>query len=201
MRRIPRGAQPARPSRSFSKRFRPEPDCRVPATEPHNQGPVPIEPGTKLGQYEVQEFIGQGAMGTVYRAYHAQLERIGAVKVMQAISPDKDAVSRFRHEAQAIARMRHPNVLNVFDFGEFEGTPYMIVEYVEGGSLSPRVKSGPLDRDAAIAFLRGIGDALDYAHKHGIVHRDVKPANVLLGPDDNPILADFGLAKLMQSSS
>ena len=162
---------------------------------------MPIGPGTRLGSYVVQDFIGQGAMGVVYRAYHAQLERTGAVKVLQGLGGDLDSTARFRREAQSIARMRHPNVLNVFDFGEFEGTPYMIVEYVEGGSLAPRVKSGALGRDAAIAFLRGIGEALDYAHKHGIVHRDVKPANVLLGPDDNPILADFGLAKLMESSS
>ena len=140
-------------------------------------------------------------MGVVYRAYHAQLERECAVKVLQAIGTDSDATARFRREAQSIARMRHPNVLNVFDFGEYEGTPYMIVEYIAGGSLAARVKNGPLDRATALAYLRGIGDALDYAHKHGIVHRDVKPANVLLGPDDNPILADFGLAKLMESSS
>jgi serine/threonine-protein kinase len=162
---------------------------------------VPIVPGTKLGPYEVQDFIGQGAMGTVYRAYHAQLERTGAVKVMQAISPDRDAVSRFRHEAQAIARMRHPNVLNVFDFGEYEGTPYMIVEYVPGGSLAGRMSQGPLDRATALRFLRGIAAGLDYAHSQGIVHRDVKPANVLLERDETPVLADFGLAKLLQGSS
>ena len=162
---------------------------------------MPIGPGTKLGPYVVQEAIGQGAMGVVYRAYHAQLERECAVKVLQAIGTDSDATARFRREAQSIARMRHPNVLNVFDFGEYEGTPYMIVEYIAGGSMAARVKNGPLERGAALAYLRGIGDALDYAHKHGIVHRDVKPANVLLGPDDNPILADFGLAKLMESSS
>jgi serine/threonine-protein kinase len=140
-------------------------------------------------------------MGTVYRAYHAQLARTGAVKVMQAISPDQDSISRFRHEAQAIARMRHPNILNVFDFGEYEGTPYMIVEYVPGGSLAGRMSQGPLDRATALRFLRGIAAGLDYAHSQGIVHRDVKPANVLLERDETPVLADFGLAKMLQGSS
>jgi serine/threonine protein kinase len=162
---------------------------------------VPIEPGTRLGQYVVQDFIGQGAMGTVYRVYHAQLARTGAVKVMQAISPDQDSISRFRHEAQAIARMRHPNILNVFDFGEYEGTPYMIVEYVPGGSLAGRMSQGPLDRATALRFLHGIAAGLDYAHSQGIVHRDVKPANVLLERDETPVLADFGLAKMLQGSS
>ena len=162
---------------------------------------MPIAPGTKLGSYVVEEFVGQGAMGVVYRAYHAQLERTAAVKVLQGLSPEADMVARFRREAQSIGHMRHPNVLNVFDFGEFEGTPYMVVEYVEGGSLAGRTKQGPMDTHTALRFLRGIGDALDYAHSLGIVHRDVKPANVLLGAHDTPILADFGLAKLLQSSS
>src|SRR5579859_2836587 len=100
-----------------------------------------IGPGTQLGAYEVQEILGQGAMGTVYRAYHGALARTAAVKVLSALTPDPDAVARFRREAQAIARMRHPNVLNVYDFGEYEGTPYMIVEYVAGGSLNERMKS------------------------------------------------------------
>jgi len=162
---------------------------------------VSIAQGTKLGQYEVQDFIGQGAMGLVYRAYHSDLERTGAVKVMQAITPDPDTVARFRHEAQAIARLRHPNIVDVYDFGEFQGTPYMIVEYVPGGSMAGKMAHGVLDRASALRYLRGIAAGLDYAHGHGVVHRDVKPANVLLTADDAPVLADFGLAKLMQGSS
>jgi hypothetical protein len=160
-----------------------------------------IATGTRLGQYEVQEFIGQGAMGVVYRAYHVQLERPGAVKVLQALSPGPDTTARFRHEAQAIAQMRHSNIVNVYDFGEFEGTPYMIVEYVPGGSLAERLSHGPVNHAAALKYLHGIAAGLDYAHGLGIVHRDVKPANVLLEKDDTPVLADFGLAKLMQGSS
>src|SRR5437773_473001 len=140
-------------------------------------------------------------MGVVYRAYHSELERTGAVKVMQAITPDPDTVARFRHEAQAIARLRHPNIVDVYDFGEFQGTPYMIVEYIPGGSLAGKMGQEMLDRQTTLRYLRGIAAGLDYAHGHGVVHRDVKPANVLLAADDSPVLADFGLAKLMQGSS
>jgi len=163
---------------------------------------MPIEPGTTLGAYEVHELLGQGAMGTVYRAYHAGLARPAAVKVLQALAPDPDATARFRREAQAIAQMRHPNVLNVYDFGEYQGTPYMIVEYMPGGSLSDRLKAGErFDRSTTLHLLEGIAAALDYAHGLDIVHRDVKPANVLLDGTGNPVLADFGLAKLLQSAS
>src|SRR2546427_337658 len=96
-----------------------------------------IGPGTRLGSYVVQDFIGQGAMGVVYRAYHAELERVAAVKVLQGLATDPDSNARFRREAQAIAHMRHPNVLNVFDFGEFERTPYMAPEQVSGKHVGP----------------------------------------------------------------
>ena len=160
-----------------------------------------IGQGTKLGPYEVQDFIGQGAMGVVYRAYHAQLERTGAIKVMQAITPDTDTVARFRHEAQAIAKLRHPNIVDVYDFGDFQGTPYMIVEYIPGGSLANTMAHGSVDQATALKYLRGIAAGLDYAHGHGIVHRDVKPANVLLTNEGTPVLADFGLAKLVEKKS
>ncbi len=140
-------------------------------------------------------------MGVVYRAYHVQLERTGAVKVLQGLAPDTDSTARFRHEAQAIAQMRHPNIVNVFDFGEYEGTPYMIIEYVPGGSLASRMKQGSMDTASALKYLRGMAAGLDYAHSLGIVHRDVKPANVLLEKDESPVIADFGLVKLMQSTS
>jgi protein kinase-like protein len=162
---------------------------------------VAIGQGTRLGQYEVQDFIGQGAMGVVYRAYHAQLERTGAIKVMQAITPDPDTVARFRREAQAIAKLRHPNIVDVYDFGEHNGTPYMIVEYIPGGSLAGRMQHGPLDVATSLRYLRGIAAGLDYAHNHGVVHRDVKPANVLMTNEESPVLADFGLAKLLEGSS
>ena len=163
---------------------------------------MPVEPGVRIGAYEVQEFVGRGAMGVVYRAFHEGLARPAAVKVLQALAPDADATARFRREAQSIAQMRHPNILNVFDFGEYEGVPYMIVEYVPGGGLNDLLRGGrQLSAEDTVRMLRGIGAGLDYAHALGVVHRDVKPANVLLGKDENPILADFGLAKLMQSSS
>src|SRR5437660_9828839 len=116
-------------------------------------------------------------MGVVYRAYHVQLARTGAVKVMQGISPDVDSIARFRREAQSIAQMRHPNILNVFDFGEFEGTPYMVVEYMSGGSLGDRLRAGKqFDRETTLRLLDGIAAGLDYAHGLGIIHRAVKPA-------------------------
>jgi serine/threonine-protein kinase len=140
-------------------------------------------------------------MGLVYRAYHVQLERTGAVKVLQSMAPDPDTTARFRHEAQAIAQMRHPNIVNVYDFGEYQGTPYMIVEYVPGGSLADRLGHGRLHHTKTLHYLRGIAAGLDYAHELAIVHRDVKPANVLLEKDDTPVLADFGLAKLLRGTS
>src|SRR2546426_7196117 len=99
-------------------------------------------------------------MGVVYKAYHVQLARTGAVKFLHGITADADTIARFRREAQAIAQMRHPNILNVFDFGEYEGTPYMIAEYVPGGSLAGHMRQEPIDRATALRYLRGIAAGL-----------------------------------------
>ena len=160
---------------------------------------MPIQPGTRLGAYEVTSLIGQGAMGTVYLARHEALDRTAAVKVMLAIGDDPIAVGRFRREGRAIALLRHPNIVTVYDYGEFEGTPYMIEEHVAGGSLASRLKDADrADRASIVRLLRGMAAGLDYAHQRGVVHRDVKPANVLMAADDTPVLADFGLAKVDQ---
>jgi serine/threonine protein kinase len=165
-------------------------------------GRVPIQPGTRLGAYEVKQLIGQGAMGSVYSARHEALDRTAAVKVMHALGDDAVAGTRFRREGQAIAHLRHPNILTVFDYGEHEGTPYMIVEFIEGGSLAARLKAkGRMEPAKAIELLRGMAAGLDHAHQMGVVHRDVKPANVLMGPNDSPVIADFGLAKLQQQAT
>ena len=163
---------------------------------------MPIQPGTALGAYQVKQLIGQGAMGSVYLARHEALDRTAAIKVMHALGDDPVAAARFRREGQAIARLRHPNVLTVYDYGEFEGTPYMVIEYVEGGSLAERLKGkGPLEAAEALMLLGGIAAGLDYAHEMGVVHRDVKPANVLMGSRDAPVIADFGLARLEQQAN
>jgi serine/threonine-protein kinase len=151
-----------------------------------------------LGAYEVKRLIGHGAMGTVYLARHEALDRTAAVKVMQAIGDDPVAVGRFNREGRAIALLRHPNIVTVYDYGEYEGTPYMIEEYVPGGSLAERLKEGKPSQAMALQLLRGMAAGLDYAHRKGIVHRDVKPLNVLMGQEDTPVLADFGLAKVAQ---
>jgi len=162
---------------------------------------VPIQNGTRLGAYEVTGLIGNGAMGTVYRAQHEALDRTAAVKVLQAIGDDPAAVGRFRREGRAIALLRHPNIVTVYDYGDFEGAPYMIEEYIPGGSLADRLKRSRPDQATAIRWLRGMAAGLDYAHQKGIVHRDVKPANVLMTQDDAPVLADFGLAKVEQQAT
>jgi serine/threonine protein kinase len=161
-----------------------------------------LEPGLRIPGYEVGGLIGEGGMGRVYRGRHRDLDREVAIKVLAGLGwGDFDTKGRFRQEAKAIAQLRHPNILSVFDFGESGRTPYMVVEYLPEGSLADRlIMHGVPPVPEAVELLRGMAAAIDHAHAAGIVHRDIKPANVLLGEGGEPILADFGLAKLAEGS-
>ncbi len=155
--------------------------------------------GTYLGPYRVLDRIGQGGMATVYRAHHPALDRYVAVKVLPEFFAEEEAYrERFQLEAQAVAGLRHPNILSAFDFGEKAGIPYLVMELVEAGSLADRLGS-PIDLQDVVRFLRPIASALDHAHAQGVLHRDIKPSNILIRQDGTPVLADFGLAKLARS--
>lgn len=157
--------------------------------------------GLSIGQYRVLELIGRGGMATVYRAHQAALDRHVAVKVLPPyLASDPDFSERFRREARAIARLEHPNILSVHDFGEHEGVSFIVMPLVTGGSLKQRMGS-PWPVQAALNMCSQVAHALDYAHSHGVIHRDVKPANVLLAAGEWALLADFGLAKLIGSSA
>ncbi len=138
-------------------------------------------------------------MAVVYRAYQPHLERWVAVKILRASGADDRAefLRRFRQEARAIAALRHPNILTIYDYGEVQGTAYIVMEYVPGGSLKARLTGQPIPWPEVAGWIIPVGQALAYAHAQGIVHRDVKPANILLARPDWPLLADFGLVKLL----
>lgn len=146
--------------------------------------------------YEVFEEIGRGGMGVVYRARHAALNRIVALKTMTG-GGFSDSVShaRFRREARAAAALQHPNIVAVHDFGEAQGQTFFTMDYVEGPTLAALVRSGPLDPRCAAGIVRKIALAVEHGHACGILHRDLKPTNVLLDSGDEPRVTDFGLAK------
>lgn len=156
--------------------------------------------GETIGGYQLAEEIGRGGGAVVYRAYQSQLERWVAIKLLEIKeSGGKQFLRRFRHEARAIAALRHPNILNIYDYGEDKGCAYIVMEYVEGGPLTRRMTGDPLSAHEALSLVIPIGDALAYAHSQKIIHQDVRPSNVLLIRPDWPLLMDFGLAKVVAS--
>ena len=158
--------------------------------------------GQDIGRYHVVEQLGQGGMAMVYKAYDTRLERDVAIKVIRtgAVSPDMlpELLKRFEREAKSLAKMKHRDIVNIYDYGEHEGAPYLVMEYLQGGTLK-ELTGRPIPYYDAARLLLPIARALDYAHKRGVLHRDVKPANILITEDGDPLLSDFGIAKMLES--
>src|SRR5512141_1778951 len=157
----------------------------------------------KIGIYEVKAELGRGGMATVYRAYDPRFEREVAVKVLpsELLHADPQFRLRFEREAKIIAQLEHTAIVPVYDVGEADGQPYFVMRYMNGGSLSERIKAGGLTIEDAARILGAIAPGLDEAHSKGIVHRDIKPSNILFDKRGNPYISDFGIAKLSQAQS
>ena len=164
-----------------------------------------LVPGSTAGPYRIVEPLGRGGMASVYRAYEPKLDRYVALKVLpREFLHDPNFAQRFRREAQALAMLEHPNIVPIYnyDIDAAEGIPWMAMRLVPGGSLADLLKRERLALARSVAILRGVADALDYAHLHPkkFVHRDVKPQNVLLDEAGRVYLADFGIAKMLEAS-
>lgn len=154
---------------------------------------------SQLGQYQLLEAVGRGGMATVYKAHQPALNRFVAVKVLHA-HHDPQFAARFRREAQTIAQLQHPNILPIYDYGEEGDLLYFVVQYIEGGATLADLLGQPSEPAVALPLIGQVLGALEYAHRFGIVHRDIKPGNILLPKADWPMLADFGIAKLLHEN-
>jgi serine/threonine protein kinase len=161
---------------------------------------MPFAEGENVGPYRIMEQLGQGGMATVYKAYHAALDRYVALKVLHpAFLEDQTFTARFQREARVVAKLEHPNIVPVYDFAEHETRPYLVMKYIEGEMLKARLSRGALSAVEITQVVDSVGSALAYAHKQGILHRDIKPSNVLISKDGVMYLTDFGLARIAQA--
>lgn len=155
--------------------------------------------GRKLGTYQIVELLGQGGMATVYKGYREDIDRYVAIKVLPPHPGlDQNFIDRFKLEAKTIARLQHPHILPLYDYGVEDDILYLVMAYVAGGSLSNRIDAGRLMQAEIETLLRQMAGALDYAHRQGVIHRDIKPDNILLDKEGNALLADFGIVKLSE---
>jgi serine/threonine-protein kinase len=157
----------------------------------------PTGDGTVLGRYRLVECIGEGGMGEVWKAHDAHLDRVVAIKMLRGALDDATARERFRHEARVLSRLSHPGVATVFDFAVQDGADLLVMEYVPGGTLETRLGAGRLPLPTVLDLGAAIAEALENAHRHGVLHRDLKPGNVMLTDDGQPKILDFGLAVLI----
>jgi len=157
--------------------------------------------GRSLGQFRVVERIGAGGMATVFKAYQPTLDRYVAIKVLPAYhARDPIFVKRFVQEARSVAKLAHPNIVQIHDFGDQDNITYIVMEYVDGGTLKDRLKN-PLSVPEAVDYIIQAAEGLDCAHRNGIIHRDVKPANMLVRRDGYLLISDFGIAKILEGTT
>ncbi len=162
----------------------------------------PIEIGSSIGNYTVKSVLGKGGMGQVFRVRHERLERDYALKVLlPAGASNPRLLARFRHEARATARLRHPNIVSVHEVGEDDGINFFTMDIVDGQPLSDAIRSTPLAVDVVADMMRKITGALHHAHREGVIHRDMKPSNIILSKEGEPFVMDFGLAKELHAET
>jgi serine/threonine protein kinase len=158
--------------------------------------------GRMLGRYRLETLLGRGGMAEVWRAVDTKLGRPVALKVISADhAADRSFVERFLREAKVVASLEHPNILPVYDAGEDEGRPFLVMPFLDGGTLRDRLQGRPVLLGVAAGWIGQLASALDAAHEAGVLHRDVKPANVLIGKGDRLFLADFGIARMLGSGA
>ena len=156
--------------------------------------------GEQVGPYQITAQLGSGGMATVFKAYHAALDRYVAIKVLHpAFKQDPNFLSRFQREARIVAKLDHPHIVPVFDFSEANGQPYLVMRFIEGETLKAHLSTRALTLADVRRVIKPVAEALAYAHGQGVLHRDVKPSNILLTPEGGVYLADFGLARMAQA--
>lgn len=159
--------------------------------------------GQTFDRYYILGSLGERGMASVYKAYDTRLERDVALKIIRTDmfmpSALQQVMKRFEREAKSLAKLSHPNIVSIIDYGEHEGVPYLVMEYLPGGTLKNRMLGRPLPWQDSFRLLLPVARALQFSHQQGIIHRDVKPSNILITLSGEPMLSDFGIAKLLES--
>lgn len=160
-----------------------------------------IEAGTDVGLYRIVEQLGQGSMATVFKVRHTVLKHEAALKFLHpAFLEDPKFVERFRHKARMIADLEHPNIVPIFDFAESDGPPFLAMKFIQGETLKAKLSRGGIPTGEVRRIMNSVGQGLAVAHAQGILHRDVKPSNLLMGEEGGVYLADFGIARIAASA-